>query len=121
LDLSPWTQLYQLPPMRLYSAAEVLVPIPPAALLIKLDLTSGFFQLKETLRTYPLLRDLLCRCALRLHSTSYGPRLGSQHYAAGGPGSGFSSLHSLPGSHVRLPGRLAFMGRPASSGTAHPC
>jgi hypothetical protein len=32
--------------MRLYSAAEVLVSIPPAALLIKIDLTSGFFQFR---------------------------------------------------------------------------
>jgi hypothetical protein len=32
--------------MRLYSAAEVLVTIPPAAKLIKLDLTSGFFQFR---------------------------------------------------------------------------
>jgi hypothetical protein len=44
-DLSPWTPFYQTPPMRLYSAAEVLVALPQNAQLIKVDLKSGFFQI----------------------------------------------------------------------------
>jgi hypothetical protein len=35
-DLSPWTQFYVTPPMRLYSAAEVLTTIPPHRLMIKI-------------------------------------------------------------------------------------
>jgi hypothetical protein len=52
LDLSPWTQHYQLPPMRLYSAAEVLTAIPPAALMIKIDLASGFFHFTKFYGVY---------------------------------------------------------------------
>jgi hypothetical protein len=46
LDLSPWTDHYAKPPMRFYSAAEVLVAIRPTHQLIKIDLPSGFFQLR---------------------------------------------------------------------------
>jgi hypothetical protein len=46
MDLSPWTQHYTTPPMRLYSAAEILSTIPPHYFMVKIDLTSGFFQLK---------------------------------------------------------------------------
>jgi hypothetical protein len=45
-DLSPWTHLYKTPPMRLHSAAEVLTSIPHHFQMIKIDLTSGFFQLQ---------------------------------------------------------------------------
>jgi hypothetical protein len=45
LDLSPWTHYYSTPPMRLFSAAEVIHAIPRGAYLIKLDLLHGFFQL----------------------------------------------------------------------------
>jgi hypothetical protein len=44
-DLSPWTPYYETPPLRLYSAAEVLQTIPRSASLIKIDLKAGFFQL----------------------------------------------------------------------------
>jgi hypothetical protein len=44
MDLSPWTDYYQLPPTTLYSAAQVLTAIPPASQLIKIDLKSGFFH-----------------------------------------------------------------------------
>jgi hypothetical protein len=46
MDLSPWTTHYKTPHMRLYSAAEVLSTIPPHYFMIKIDLTSGFFQLR---------------------------------------------------------------------------
>jgi glycerophosphoryl diester phosphodiesterase len=46
LNLSPWTDFYQLPPMKLYSAAEVLLTIPPGASLVKIDLSSGFFHFR---------------------------------------------------------------------------
>jgi hypothetical protein len=46
MDLSPWTSYYRTPPIRLYSAAEVLSAIPPTYQLIETDLTSGFFQIK---------------------------------------------------------------------------
>jgi hypothetical protein len=44
LDLSPFTPFYVTPPVRLYSAAEVVAAIPPDAKLIKLGFSSGFFQ-----------------------------------------------------------------------------
>jgi hypothetical protein len=44
MDLSPWTDFYQLPATTLYSAAQVLVTIPPQSQLIKIDLKSGFFH-----------------------------------------------------------------------------
>jgi hypothetical protein len=46
LDLSPWTPYYSMPPMRLYSAAEVLIAVPRTAQMIKIDLKSGFFQVQ---------------------------------------------------------------------------
>jgi hypothetical protein len=46
MDLSPWTPYYKTPPMWLYSAAEVLVTIPPHYQMIKIDLTSGLFQIR---------------------------------------------------------------------------
>jgi hypothetical protein len=46
LDMSPWTMYYDPPPIRLYSAAEVLTTIPRQAYVIKIDLRSGFFQIK---------------------------------------------------------------------------
>lgn len=45
-DLSPWTALYHPPPIRLYSAAGILTTIPPGAQMIKIDLRSGFFQIR---------------------------------------------------------------------------
>jgi hypothetical protein len=45
MDLSPWTAFYKTPPMRLYSAAEVISAIPPHYQLIKIDVVSGFFQI----------------------------------------------------------------------------
>jgi hypothetical protein len=44
LDLSPWTALYRPPPIRLYSAADILTTISPSSSLIKIDLASGFFE-----------------------------------------------------------------------------
>jgi hypothetical protein len=44
LDLSPWTPLYRPPPIRLFSAADILTTITPASSLINIDLASGFFQ-----------------------------------------------------------------------------
>lgn len=44
LDLSPWTRYYITPPMRLYSAAEIIHVILRGARMIKLDLPRGFFQ-----------------------------------------------------------------------------
>jgi hypothetical protein len=52
-DLSPWTSSYTRPPIRLYSAAEVLHTIPQGATMIKIDLKSGFFQLKIQPRFQP--------------------------------------------------------------------
>jgi hypothetical protein len=52
-DLSPWTSDYTTPPIRVYSAAEVLQTMPPAARMIKIDLKSGFFQLKIQPRFQP--------------------------------------------------------------------
>jgi hypothetical protein len=46
MDLFPWTPFYQTPPMKLYSAAEVIAAIPATYQLIKIDLKSGFFQLR---------------------------------------------------------------------------
>jgi hypothetical protein len=45
MDLSPRTKFYKTPPMRLYSAAEVISAIPPHYQMIKNDLVSGFFQI----------------------------------------------------------------------------
>jgi hypothetical protein len=45
LDLSTWTPLYRPPPIRLYSAADVLSTISPNSTMVKMDLKSGFFQL----------------------------------------------------------------------------
>jgi hypothetical protein len=45
-DLSPWTPQYTPPPIQLYSAAEVLITISPGSFLIKIDLRSGFFQIR---------------------------------------------------------------------------
>jgi hypothetical protein len=44
LDLSPWIPYYETPPLRLYTAAEILQTIPEKAQIIKLDLKAGFFQ-----------------------------------------------------------------------------
>jgi hypothetical protein len=46
LDLSAWTPYYQTPPLRLYSAAEVLVSLGLDSPMIKIDLKAGFFQIK---------------------------------------------------------------------------
>jgi len=45
MDLSPLTPYYATPSMRLYSAAEVLATLRPTDLLLKIDLTSGFYQI----------------------------------------------------------------------------
>jgi hypothetical protein len=45
VDLSAWTPRYQTSPIRLYSAAEVLVTIDPNSVMVKIDLKSGFFQI----------------------------------------------------------------------------
>jgi hypothetical protein len=45
LDMSPWTTYYEPPPIRLYSAAEVLAAIPQNAYIIEIELKSGFFQI----------------------------------------------------------------------------
>jgi hypothetical protein len=45
LDISPWTSFYDTPPMRLYSAAEVLVALPQNGRMIKIDIRAGFFQI----------------------------------------------------------------------------
>jgi hypothetical protein len=43
LDLSPWTPLYRPPPIRLYSAADVLMmTISPHSTMVKIDLSQGF-------------------------------------------------------------------------------
>jgi hypothetical protein len=45
LDMSPWTTFYDPPPIRLYSAPEVLAAISPSANLVKIYLKSGLFQI----------------------------------------------------------------------------
>jgi hypothetical protein len=44
LHLSPWTDHYIKPPIKLYSAAKVLRSIQPTDQLMKINLKSGFFQ-----------------------------------------------------------------------------
>jgi hypothetical protein len=45
IDLSPLTTLYRVPKITLYSAARVLTTIHLFDQMIKLDLSSGFFQI----------------------------------------------------------------------------
>jgi hypothetical protein len=45
IDLSPLTTLYRVTKITLYSAARVLATIHPCDKMIKLDLSSGFFQI----------------------------------------------------------------------------
>jgi hypothetical protein len=45
IDLSPLTPLYRVPHITLYSAARVLSTLRPTDQLIKIDLTSGFYQI----------------------------------------------------------------------------
>jgi hypothetical protein len=46
LDLSPLTPFYRVPHITLYSAARVLSTFQPWDRLLKIDLTSGFYQLR---------------------------------------------------------------------------
>jgi hypothetical protein len=46
LDLSPLTPHYHTPHITLFSAAKVLATLQPHDLLFKIDLTSGFYQLR---------------------------------------------------------------------------
>jgi hypothetical protein len=46
MDLSPLTQYYRVPHITLYSAARVLSTLQPWDKLFKVDLTSGFYQLR---------------------------------------------------------------------------
>jgi hypothetical protein len=45
IDLSPLTSFYNVPRITLYGAARVLATIYPTDQMIKLDLSSGFFQI----------------------------------------------------------------------------
>jgi hypothetical protein len=56
LDLSPWTDHYINPPIKLYSAAQVLRSLQPTDQLMKTDLKSGFFPVLHTTRTSKVLR-----------------------------------------------------------------
>jgi hypothetical protein len=46
MDLSPLTQYHRVPHITLYSAARVLSTLQPWDKLFKIDLTSGFYQLR---------------------------------------------------------------------------
>jgi hypothetical protein len=46
MDLSPLTPFYRVPHITLYSAARVLSTLQPWDKLFKIDLTSGFYQLR---------------------------------------------------------------------------
>jgi hypothetical protein len=74
MDLSPLTPFYYLPSMRLYPAAEVLISIQPKDQLMKLHLTSGFFQIKIAPQHQPYYgvlhkdqRYILTRLPMRHH------------------------------------------------------
>jgi hypothetical protein len=49
MDLSPLTSFYKFPLMQLYSAAEVISTIRSDEKMIKLNLSSGFFQIPISL------------------------------------------------------------------------
>jgi hypothetical protein len=80
-DMSPWTPLYEPPPIRLYSAAEVLATIPRNSWMIEVDLKSGFFFRSLLERSINILQSILSEATSSVDTTPNGTSISSSYNA----------------------------------------